>query len=244
VTAPLFIHLTHEVVSQVLSRSSLLQVERVSWERTVLAAAVLAALGLVGVVVRRRERGLGLCRQPRFEAEAAENGTGSEPKTQHLCGQAHPGHLAGATRSPVERVPDSPARVETPTREDPAALRVLLVEDDEDVRFVLRRLLEHWGCRVVAEAASGDAGVEHARATPDVDAVLSDLHMSGLHGVRFVEELHEVRPGLPVVFLTGYAEGAEAAALAQRGIEVGTKPPERQRLVAALQRAAAPPVAA
>ena len=80
-----------------------------------------------------------------------------------------------------------------------------ILEDEDDVRQVLRRQLERAGCRV-AEAASGEAAVAQLAAAGDAfDLVVSDVQMPGLMGVPFVEALRALQPGLPIVFLSGNA---------------------------------------
>ena len=97
---------------------------------------------------------------------------------------------------PTVVIPNAPAT---------AAWSVLLVEDESDVRQVLRRQLERAGCRVV-EAASGEAAVAQLAAAGEAfDLVVSDVQMPGLMGVPFVEALRARRPGLPIVFLSGNA---------------------------------------
>src|SRR5262249_38493573 len=78
----------------------------------------------------------------------------------------------------------------------------LLIEDQDDVRRVLRMVLERLGCSV-CETGSGDAAVARLRGDPgSVDMVLSDVAMPGLHGRALVAALHAVRPDLPIVFLS------------------------------------------
>jgi signal transduction histidine kinase/ligand-binding sensor domain-containing protein/CheY-like chemotaxis protein len=121
----------------------------------------------------------------------------------------------------------------------------LLVEDQDDVRLVLRMLLERLGCSV-CETASGDAAVARLRDDPgSVDMVLSDVVMPGLHGRALVAALHAVRPDLPIVFLSGWLDGKQTCQeLLDLGLEVLTKPPTPADLLHALRRACARQAAA
>lgn len=86
---------------------------------------------------------------------------------------------------------------------------VLVVDDDSGVRRVLTRGLERVGYRTL-EAASGDEGLRLATDRPDISVVLSDLVMPGLSGRELVQRLAYVRPELPVILMSGYAQGASS----------------------------------
>ena len=85
---------------------------------------------------------------------------------------------------------------------------VLLADDYEDARMILRRLLEMEGCRVV-EAADGLEAVElAARHSAEIDLVLMDLTMPGLDGyeaTRRILAAEETRH-IPVVALSALCE--------------------------------------
>lgn len=85
--------------------------------------------------------------------------------------------------------------------------RVLLVEDDRDVREALRGLLEDTNIEVVGEAGDGSQGLEMARHwTPDV--VLMDLRMPVMGGLEASRRLKEEMPLVQVVILTAYDDPA------------------------------------
>lgn len=85
--------------------------------------------------------------------------------------------------------------------------RVLLVEDDRDVREALRELLEVTNIEVVGEAGDGSQGLEMARQrTPDV--VLMDLRMPVMGGLEASRRLKEEMPLVQVVILTAYDDPA------------------------------------
>jgi len=83
--------------------------------------------------------------------------------------------------------------------------RILLVEDEDMVRAVAERALTRQGYTVVA-AADGDEGVEAVRTNPDFDLVVSDVVMPSMDGPAMAREIRELVPGLPVLFMSGYAE--------------------------------------
>jgi PAS domain S-box-containing protein len=108
---------------------------------------------------------------------------------------------------------------------------VLLVEDEEGVRRLSRKLLEAHGYQVL-EASSGAEAVELATRYPGpIHLVLTDVVMPGLDGPEVAARIAAQRPGIKVLYMTGYTDdvptkiGADAsllrkpfspAALAQR----------------------------
>ncbi|MCL4234813.1 MAG: response regulator, partial [Deltaproteobacteria bacterium] len=101
----------------------------------------------------------------------------------------------------------APKSPESPTAAG-GAEAILVVEDEDAVRRLAKRVLERNGYRVI-EAASGD----EALAVGDdvaIDLVLTDVVMPHMNGRQLVEKLLARRPGLRVVFMSGYTEDAIA----------------------------------
>jgi CheY-like chemotaxis protein len=87
---------------------------------------------------------------------------------------------------------------------------VLLVEDEEIVRSLVREMLESSGYRVL-EAPHGAAAIAIAETHgAAVDVLLTDVVMPGLSGQELAARLAGIRPGLRVVFTSGYTEDAIA----------------------------------
>jgi two-component system, cell cycle sensor histidine kinase and response regulator CckA len=85
---------------------------------------------------------------------------------------------------------------------------VLLVEDEDSVRQLVRETLESRGYRVL-EAANGNAALALAANHADpIHLVITDVVMPGLNGHELVQQLHPARPGLKVLYLSGYAQDA------------------------------------
>jgi DNA-binding NarL/FixJ family response regulator len=97
---------------------------------------------------------------------------------------------------------------------DPDAVRVLVVDDSEDMRFLVRWALERDGSfTVVAEAADGhEAVVAASEHQPDV--VLLDISMPGVSGLEALPRIREHSPGSVVVMLSTFAADHEQAAQA------------------------------
>ncbi len=84
---------------------------------------------------------------------------------------------------------------------------ILLVDDDALVRVGVKAMLEGLGWRVHAVAAGTDA-LDALRRGMMVDAVITDYAMPGMNGDELAREAVRLRPALPVVVVTGYADGA------------------------------------
>src|SRR5271165_223770 len=94
---------------------------------------------------------------------------------------------------------------------------ILLVEDEESVRQLVRETLESRGYHVL-EAANGNAALALAAAHAEtIHLVITDVVMPGLSGHELVEQLLPARPGTKVLYLSGYAEDAFASPLPADG---------------------------
>ncbi|HYM02344.1 MAG TPA: PAS domain S-box protein [Stellaceae bacterium] len=94
----------------------------------------------------------------------------------------------------------------TPMREEQyrGNERVLVVEDDQGVRDFAVSVLRELGYQVL-EASNGDAALELLRSTPDIDLLFTDVVMPGeLGGADLAKAAREQRPGLTVLFTSGY----------------------------------------
>jgi two-component system cell cycle sensor histidine kinase/response regulator CckA len=109
--------------------------------------------------------------------------------------------IAGA----LSEAPVSKAESGVPTARP---IRVLLVEDEEMVRSVARRVLEQHHMRVVeAENAAKALAIFH-QSPGDYDVVVSDVVMPGMSGPALIELLLLMKPELKVLYMSGYANDA------------------------------------
>ncbi len=85
---------------------------------------------------------------------------------------------------------------------------ILLAEDEDSVRMVATAALERRGYRVLA-ASDGDSAIAISRAFPGrIDMLVTDVVMPGMHGRELAEQLELMRPGLRVLFVSGYTDDA------------------------------------
>ena len=100
----------------------------------------------------------------------------------------------------------SPAPIESPVQSAPAGvLRLLLVDDEEDVREALAEMLASHG-HTVLTANGADEALLRLEAEPELDLVLTDLVMPGPSGWDVAERVKARRPELPVGLITGWGD--------------------------------------
>ena len=80
------------------------------------------------------------------------------------------------------------------------SIRILVVDDEADIRRIIRILLESRGYRVL-EAPNGRLAVETIRKEPDIDLILLDIMMPGLSGIEASREIRSISSA-PILFLT------------------------------------------
>jgi nitrogen regulation protein NR(I) len=80
--------------------------------------------------------------------------------------------------------------------------KILLIEDDAGIAGGLKKELCAEGYEIVI-STRGDDGLAEARREP-FDAVITDLRMPGLSGLELVEQLHAVKPKLPIIMMTAF----------------------------------------
>jgi len=113
-------------------------------------------------------------------------------------------------------------------------LRVLVVEDNQHMRSLLRSLLNSIGIREIHEAANGTAALDILREKP-CDLVLSDLSMKPMDGIDFTRDVRQsprsANPFLPVIMVTGHTERHKVEAARDAGVtEFIAKPVTAQNL--------------
>lgn len=85
--------------------------------------------------------------------------------------------------------------------------RILVVDDEPRTREALALYLQGLGY-LVDSTGDAEAGLNFVR--QGVDLVISDIRMPDMDGIEFLQEIRALRPGLPVILITGYP-GPEAS---------------------------------
>jgi CheY-like chemotaxis protein/anti-sigma regulatory factor (Ser/Thr protein kinase) len=125
-----------------------------------------------------------------------------------------------------ERAQAAAARRERPPVRPPAALTVLVVDNEAAVQDGMRTLLQGWGCRVIAAAALPEAlaGLAAERLAPDV--ALVDLHLdNGLDGFAVIAALRAAfGADLPAALISADRSDGVRAQAREQGIAAIPKP--------------------
>jgi len=131
-----------------------------------------------------------------------------------------PRFIGDAAANPIEET--APA---LPNASTPSVGTILVVEDEAAIRALLVEVLGGAGYRVL-QAAEGGQAIELLRSAQHIDLLITDVGLTGgLNGRQVADAGRQVRPGLPVLFITGYAASAAVGAgQLEDGMEVLTKP--------------------
>lgn len=103
----------------------------------------------------------------------------------------------------AEQVVVKPPEVDKPA--DATGATLLLVDDDFLINLSTKALLEDLGHTVIA-ANSGARALEVLRSEKPIDLMITDYAMPGMTGVQLAEAARGLRPGLPILLATGYAD--------------------------------------
>jgi PAS domain S-box-containing protein len=174
---------------------------------------------------------LARAREPFFTTKRSGSGTGlglamaqgfAEQSGGALAIESHPGLGTKVTLWLPEAISErtmgpGPSRTAVPPSPR-NNVRILLVDDEAMIREVLARQLEDAGFGVLVAASGAEALA--LSAVEKVDAVVTDLSMSGVDGLAVIRGIQARSPGLPAVLLTGYA--GDETALALSGAMSGT----------------------
>src|SRR5262245_30629687 len=116
--------------------------------------------------------------------------------------------------------------------------KVLLIEDEESLASALQRVLEVEGYKV-AMFTDAQEGLDAAR-SGDFEVVVTDLKMPGLSGMDVIKTLHEIKPQLPVILMTGYHTTDVAIEAMKFGAyDYILKPPDPPEFLALIEKAVA-----
>ena len=155
----------------------------------------------------------GICRQSggtlRIESREGE-GTTVALLLPHVAGEMSAEAAASGDEAAEQEVPAAPAA------------RIMVVDDDADVRLFLADILADLGHRVDTLDCAEAALAALAAAAPDL--VLIDFAMPGMNGAELARETRLLHPDLPIVFVTGFAESDQLESALGSDVPVLRKP--------------------
>lgn len=116
--------------------------------------------------------------------------------------------------------------------------RVLVVDDDEDSRFLLSSLLDEWGYNVQPATDGLDALDELKKR--HFDAVVTDYSMPGLNGIELLKRVHSRWPEIPVILVSGRFPDLSKEEASSYAYACLSKPYDHDRLVELVSSATRP----
>lgn len=112
--------------------------------------------------------------------------------------------------------------------------KILVVDDEQDVREVIRLHLEQEGYNIL-EAENGEEAIKTLRSEDNmvnVGAILCDIRMPKVDGVECIDFLKKQAPGIPVVVITAFPDPEMAADLMKKGVkDYLVKPVSKEKLI-------------
>jgi CheY-like chemotaxis protein len=140
-------------------------------------------------------------------------------------------------------LPTTAEQVDAPLVEEPAdpsepteRTVVLVAEDEPTILALTTRMLSAKGYTVLA-APSGAEALKLARQTKRIDVLLTDVIMPGMTGGELAATLARERPGLPIVYMSGYSNQIIARGVLDAGTLYLPKPFKPQQLLELLELA-------
>ncbi len=156
--------------------------------------------------------------EPFFTTKDKDKGTGLGLSTIFGIIKQSAGHIwlysepgSGATfKIYLPRVESEPEDGATPPPPDSSRGNetILLVEDDDQVRNVACSILRRRGYRVLATTNAGEALLACEQHTATIHLLLTDVVMPRMNGRQLAERLAKLRPGMKVLFMSGYTDEA------------------------------------
>ncbi len=114
---------------------------------------------------------------------------------------------------------------------------ILLAEDEDSVRLITRRILEHYGHRVHDATSGAGALALLDQLDEPVDLLLTDVVMPGMSGRELAEAFATRHPGIPVLFMSGYTAEIMADRGLMEGFDLLPKPFTAEQLIHRVQAA-------
>ena len=142
-----------------------------------------------------------------------DSGSARAPPSSFICGERkdEAGH---PSTEHAEEPARAPGRGET----------LLVVEDDAVIRQLMTETLEEFGYSCLA-AAGADEAIPQLLSTQPIDLLITDVGLPNMNGRQLAEIARQHRPGLKILFITGYAEIAVVRAdFLPQGAHILAKP--------------------
>ncbi len=176
---------------------------------------------------------------PFFTNKGPDKGSGLGLSTVMGIVKSHKGHVEFDTKVghgtefrvylPAEPgMPQLAAVKQGPSIEPPprgSGELVLIVDDEEAVRSVTKRILESSGYRTLMATQGTEAVAFYVEQGPDISVVLTDLHMPDMGGVEAISVLRQMNPRVKIIVVTGAGSALGAPSASEMGVQAYIKKP-------------------
>ncbi|OGV31256.1 MAG: hypothetical protein A2020_01380 [Lentisphaerae bacterium GWF2_45_14] len=108
-------------------------------------------------------------------------------------------------------------------------LKILVIEDTEDVFNFHKRWISHYGAAFIG-SMTGKDGIEIVKAHSDIDIIILDMVLPDIEGNKVYEEIRKINPEVPVIVCSGYHDK-----IGQMGLKYKVKVLYKPFLLPALQ---------
>ena len=120
--------------------------------------------------------------------------------------------------------------------------KVMVVDDEQDVRDVIQMQLEKHGLNVLV-ATNGEEAIENLHAENNLvnmGLILCDIRMPKINGVEAIQYFKKTAPGIPIIVITGYPDTELAVDMLKKGVkDYLVKPVEKEKLIQVVDEALA-----
>jgi two-component system, chemotaxis family, chemotaxis protein CheY len=126
------------------------------------------------------------------------------------------------------------------TKDTPGKGRVMVIDDEENIRKLVRMTLAKAGYDVV-EAENGEDAVRVIRDSDNqlmVDVITCDIRMPKVNGIEAIAYFRQQFPSIPIIVITGFPETDMAVSLLKQGVvDYVPKPVDGEKLLSVVAKA-------
>jgi len=114
------------------------------------------------------------------------------------------------------------------------SMSAILVDDDEDVNFLMGRMLKQAGLRKVKTFSGGEEVLESLRSGECPDLIILDQNMPGMNGTQTMERIRDLYPDVPILISSGQPDIEEWECFKRSNVGVISKPFNMQEIMGKL----------